>query len=176
VATPKWVKAIGWSCVGFGAFLLWSAGMSLALWYLVPQAFDPAAPSVGPELPAMGWIRAHWRTYGLAQAALGVAHLVIGLGILRLRAWARAALEAMCWLLLVGTIASTWGLGPGFPGAPGGSADTPGVFVTVLAVLLGAAQVAGLAALILFLRRKETRGVFAAATPGGGEARGAKEP
>jgi hypothetical protein len=153
------VKAVGWSCLAFGAFLLGAAALSLALWLLVPEAFGPAVSALPDDLAGMRWIRTHWTTYALGQAVLGAAHLAIGIGLLRLRAWARLALEGICWLALAGTIASVWGLRSAFSDAAGDSGASGWIFGLVGA-LVGVAQVAGLALLIFFLRRKKTRAAF----------------
>ncbi len=161
--TPRSVKAIGWSCVAFGAFLLWAAGLSLLVWLLLPQALDPAVSALGSELPLMRWIRAHWTAYALAQGVLGIAHVAVGVGFVKLREWGRVSLESICWLFLAGTFVSTWmwGVGPSLAG--GDSREPPSILWTVAGWLFVVAQVVGLALLLSFLRRKATRAVFAGA-------------
>ena len=160
VGARKGVKAVGWSCLVFGALLLGAAGLSLALWLLVPEAFGPAMSALPDDLRGMRWIRTHWTAYTLGQAVVGAAHLAIGMGLLRFRAWARVALEAICWLALAGTIASAWGLRSGFSATVGDPGAAAWIIVLTEA-LVGVAQAVGLALLIFFLRREKTRTVFA---------------
>jgi hypothetical protein len=157
---PRGVKALGWSCLVFGAFLLGVAALSLALWLLVPEAFEPAMSALPGELEGIRWLRAHWTAYTLGQAVVGAAHLAVGMGLLRLKAWARAALEAICWLALAVTLVSVWGLRSSFSSA---AADflLPGWLLGLIGLLLSVAQLVGLVLLIRFLRREKTRAVFA---------------
>jgi hypothetical protein len=157
---PAGIKAVGWSCLVFGAFLLGAAALSLVLWILVPEAFGPALSAIPDELQGKRWIRSHWTAYTLGQAVVGAAHLAVGMGLLRLRAWARLALEGICWLALAGTIASVWGLRSTFSDAAGNSGASGWIIVAAEA-LVGIAQFVGLALLIFFLRRGKTREAFA---------------
>jgi hypothetical protein len=118
----------------------------------------------------MSWIRAHWTTYAFGQAVVGAAHVVIGVGLLRWRRWARAALEVMCWLALLGTVASGWGLRSASTGVPAGSRGSTEGIMDVVAVLLGVAQLVGLALLIVFLRRRTTRAAFGSSAGKAGRA------
>ena len=145
----------------FGAFLLWAAGMSLLVWFLLPQALDPDMSALGSELPFMRWLRAHWTAYALAQGVLGIAHVAVGVGFVKLREWGRVSLESMCWLFLAGTFVSTWLWGVG-PSAVGGDSPEPlSILWTLAGWLFVVAQVGALAALLFYLRRKATRAIFA---------------
>jgi hypothetical protein len=159
---PAGVKAVGWSCLVFGVFLLGAAALSLALWLLVPEAFGPALSALPDDLQGMRWIRTHWTAYTLGQAVVGAAHLAVGMGLLRLRAWARLALEGICWLALAGTIAGAWGLRSSLSSTAGDS-GAAGWITGLAGLLVSVAQFVGLALLIFFLRRRKTRAAFGVA-------------
>ena len=154
---PRSVNVVG------GAFLALSSLRFLddLIGWVVWQLGDPA-PVIAFFLPRrehgfvpVDWVMRHFPTVVAVQGTIAACVVGISIQFLRLRPWARRALEVVAWLGLAVTLA----LGTGFAWA---SARTPrsGNFAPVLVGLLVTGLL--LVAAIRAMRRPEVRAAFAA--------------
>ena len=98
---PTAITVIGWLTVGVGAASVLSALGAL----LVTSAMPPFAPE--PETSGIyfpSWPFEHMVALSICQIVVAAIAVISGAGLLRLRAWARAAVEALAWASLVGLV------------------------------------------------------------------------
>jgi len=101
---PRAVTIIGWFWVVVAVLLLSKALVNLAIW----SVLEPAAPQlfgrVMAETPGFWLVRPmldHLKLMMTAQALWWIAVGISASGLLRLRPWARAAMEGVAWALVV---------------------------------------------------------------------------
>lgn len=137
------VRALAIGCFAAGALLVVSALLS-ELAYLALEALgaDQAMPA-GP-LAELGDLQMrHHVASALLQALLGVVTIVVGMGVMRRRSWARRSLEALTWLGVVLNVVMAALFAYGARESP----------LFLLIVLVGAVLVVVLTALSLLLIR-----------------------
>src|SRR4051794_16197569 len=95
---PRAISVIGWLTIAFSALLTAKALIDLVVW----KAMGPAVPRLlgmagDPSVssPSVRMVLGHIVEIKLAQAALWVGVACIGIGLLRLRPWARVAMQAV---------------------------------------------------------------------------------
>lgn len=100
---PTAVSVIAWTWIVTGGFAVFSGIMSLLIF-----AAMPTLPSQFPQAPGMpqdfGFMTGMFRYFGwlvLAQLVLAAVAIVAGIQFLRLRLWARTALEILSWISLI---------------------------------------------------------------------------
>jgi len=175
---PAAVGVTGWLCVVLGGVMILSAALlalgAFARRSLEGQGIDPFAGLEEGLDPLSRMILRNLETLSVVQALLGVATLVIGLGFLRLRPWARPALEVLVWVTLIASLASgAWGILAWL--GPGGSGPVPfpgGVAAAAAGIVLTLAQCVVCALLIRYLRTEEIRRLFEKRTGSSGSGEG----
>ncbi|MFB3880081.1 MAG: hypothetical protein ACE149_02405 [Armatimonadota bacterium] len=101
---PTVVVVLGWIFIGLAALTLLSAGMGLLTWGVM-GALPKHAPGFPKEaMPQMAVFQNMFRYFGpliAVQMAGAVFVIVSAAYFLKLRAWARTALEAMTWIAVI---------------------------------------------------------------------------
>lgn len=117
--TSVTVVAVLW--IVLGALIVWGGGAGIAA--SVSQARAATYPSTDTMSRPMAFLERHIRVVGGAQLCLGIVAIVCAIFLLRLRAWARRALEVISavWIiLLVGFMSvfttSVFHIRPGYVG------------------------------------------------------------
>lgn len=93
---PTCVTVIGWVWIVLGAMMCMSSAMGYAIWFGNPQLSSVPANANSPDL----FLKYFPFLFAL-QICLGILAISAGIQFLKLKAWARTALEAMTWLLLL---------------------------------------------------------------------------
>jgi hypothetical protein len=173
---PRSIAITGWLCVALGALVVLSAA-ALALVgilraSLAAEGLDPVA-SLEDSLDPLGrMILANVAIVSAVQLLLGIATLVVGIGFVKTRPWARPGLEALVWVTLAGSIVSgAWGIAAWLrPVAPPAGSSSRSLFILAADLALTIAQCAACALLIRYVREPGVRSAFrrgARAGPGG---------
>ena len=170
-ARPRSISVIGWMTLVFAALLASKALIDLAVWRVMGPAVPAlmgAARDPAMNVPYVRTVLAHLTEIKLAQAAAWVGVAFIGIGLLRLRPWARVAMQAVgaCILLYFAGILALWarawtspGVNPSVP--PLSEAARLTVLVGGLAVGLVLAGI--VVFMIVVLRRPRIRHAFESA-------------
>ena len=162
---PRAVTLIGVVWLIFGVFRVLSGLVGLAIWQFGGLQEMSAGKGFFSELPG-GWVlRLGFRHFGvslLLQIVVGIAIAISAYALLRLRPWARPAVEAFCWLGLTFVVCfgAMWVLfWTRVPQAAARPAWTGSVGVAVTLGICGGLAAAFIA-MIRSLRRPEIRGTF----------------
>ncbi|HEV8337729.1 MAG TPA: hypothetical protein VGR67_15045 [Candidatus Polarisedimenticolia bacterium] len=159
------IALTGWLCVALGALVVLSAA-ALALVgilraFFAAEGLDPVAGLEDSLDPFGRMILANVALVSTVQLLLGIATLVIGIGFVKTRPWARPGLEALAWVTLAGSIASgAWGIAAGPGPAPPGGFSSKGFFLVAADLALAIAQCAACVLLIRYLRQPGVRSAF----------------
>ena len=166
---PKAVTIIGRLWLVLAVVLFLKAIVNLVMW----KVLQPVAPSLvadalanAPPLAFVGPLLAHITAVATAQALWWVFVGVAAFGLLRLRPWARVAIQGVCGLLLVYSLgleafwAVVWPNLPSQSARAAGLATSYRVLALVAGLSLGAAVAAGLIWMIFLLRAPRVRAVF----------------
>jgi hypothetical protein len=163
---PASVSATGWLCVAAGGLLLLSAGVLALAGFMrramAEQGLDPFAPIEGTLDPLSLLVFRHLESLAVIQCVLGAVTLIVGIGFLGIRPWARPALEILAWVTLAGSVISgVWGIGAWLmPGGGSPVASLGGLATPVAGMLLTLAQCVVCAWILRYLRSPETRALF----------------
>jgi hypothetical protein len=98
---PTSLTVIGWLAVGFGSLAVLGGLMGLTVSLLVPETHDVSTQDTADMPTPFGIMTPVFRYFWvLATVQLLAAALLIvaGIGLLRLKAWARTAIEVFAWL------------------------------------------------------------------------------
>jgi hypothetical protein len=174
---PRAVTVIGRLWLVVAVFCLGKALVNLAVW----KVLEPDAPSLfgdvaaqAPGLPFLRPLLGHLAALLTAQALWWTFVGIAAFGLLRLRLWARVAIQGVCSALLVYDCAVAFGVfwGAVSPTSParGAGAIAFGTSYRTLALVGGltvwAAVSAGLIWMIVLLRTPRVRAAF---RPGQGD-------
>jgi hypothetical protein len=168
VERPRAVGVIGWTSLLLSVVLSAKALIDIAVWKVMGPAMPTLMGMASERPPAPPFLRsvlAHLTEIKLAQAALWVVIGATAVALLRLRPWARVAMQAAGWLVLVyfaGVLcvwAVAWSKAGGDPTAPRLS-DSSRMGVLVGGVSIGAVLAAFIVAMIGNLSRPEVRRAF----------------
>ena len=166
---PRAVTVIGRLWLVVAVFSLGKALVNLAVW----KALEPDAPSLFRDVAAQSprdWLvrplLEHLTAFMTAQALWWTFVGIAAFGLLRLRPWARVAIQGVCGVLLVYSVGFGvfWGaVWPNLP-ARGAGATAFGISYRTLALAGGltacAAVATGLITMIVLLRTPRVRAAF----------------
>jgi len=166
---PRAVTVIGRLWLVVAVLLLGKALVNLAVWTVL----KPDAPNLirdalsnAPKLSFLRPLLSHITAVITMQALWWIFVGIAAFALLRLRPWARVAIQGVCWLLLVYSVAVEIFWSAVWPTLPAGS---PGALplgasyrtvALVAGVTVGAAAVAGLIWMIVLLRGPRVRAAF----------------
>ena len=120
---PTSVAVIGWLAVGFGSLAVLSGLFGFLASLAMPDfnAVSPKPDDAPLPFRLMFGMFDYFRILAAVQAIVGGLTIWAGAEFLRLRAWARAFLEGILWLVLAYTIAFgvfwIWSIGSMMDGA-----------------------------------------------------------
>jgi len=167
---PTGIKITAWLWIVAGAFMIFSAVMGGFAYSMMRQMDKPGIP--GGEAPAgFGLMNLMFQNVGAVlavQCVIAVVAIWAGIDLLRLKAWARSAIEALCWLGVLWTVGfgiywvymwiSMTGQMPSGPAPAGGDTfQVMGVVMGVIGMLMFAIP---LGIMIRYLRGREVRGAI----------------
>ena len=167
---PRAVTVIGWVWLVAAVLFLLRSLLDLVIWKML----QPAAPSLFAaaerQSPQMSFLRPlfeHLTTVKIIEAVAAAAVVVVASQFLRLRAWARVAVQAVCWLTLgyVVSFAVLWvGIWTHMTAEPAGSPMSSSYSHRTIGLVGGIAVclffAAGLVAMIALLRSSRVRTAF----------------
>jgi len=167
---PTSVTVIAWIFIGLAALMILSGAMALAMFTFIKYSSGGAfAPPPSDELGPFGLaalLMEHFDLLALFQINIAVFIIISSIYFLKLRSWARTALEVVSWLGLtyvVGFslfwIASWIFMSSSGPRGQGASAEPLifGIFGAIMGIVVMAVYAAPLIAIIWFLRGKTIR-------------------
>ena len=165
---PGVLRIIAWLWIVAGGLMALSGFMALLALSAMPQMPEPP-----PEFGLMALPFRHIGVLMAAQFVVAVIALVAGIGLLRLRAWARTTVEVMCWLAIAYNLVfvvlwvSAWTsiAAPMMDTMPDGGGWAMRYAGPVMAIVMTAAMTVPLVLMIRYLRGPEAR---AAVVRGGG--------
>ena len=100
---PTSVTVIGWVFIGVGILSTLAGGFGLIVSLLVP--FRPPATELtvdaSPTFRVMEFVLRFYSAIAVVQLCVAVLTIVAGAAFLRLKTWARTALEVLTWLGLM---------------------------------------------------------------------------
>jgi len=164
---PRAISVIAWLSLVLSALLVAKALIDLVVW----KGMGPAVPALlgmartTTDTPYVRTILTHLTEIKLLQAALWIVIACIAAGLLRLRPWARRAMQVVggCVLLYFSGLLVAWSFAWNAPPPPGVTPLSRTARLTLLGggatviVLLGAIVIW----MIAILRRPEIRRAFA---------------
>lgn len=166
---PAAVSAVGWIYIAVSGLMILSALMSLVMFAVMRKVTGGEFPPMGQGMPeGFKFATFMFKHYGLiafVQLLVAGFGLYSGIEFLRLRAWARTALEVLTWLglaYIVGFgifwIVSWMGATSAFPPAEaGGPTAAFGIFGAVMGLVVSLVFAAPAIIIIVFLRKPEVR-------------------
>ena len=173
VKRPTGLTVTAWLWIVMGGFMAFSAVMGGFAFAMMREMGAP--PALPPDMPAglemMNVMFRHFGAFLAVQAIAAVLSVWAGIALLQLKAWARAAIEALSWLALLYSA----GFGVFWvylwlsvtSQAPQGSAPVDMAMFQAMGVAIGAiitfAFVVPLWIMIRYLRGNEVRAAIAAA-------------
>jgi hypothetical protein len=158
-----------------GVFMLFSAVMGGLLYWIMRPMDMPGmqAGELPPEFIIMNRVFQNFGVFVGIQCIVALVGIWAGIDLLRLKGWARSAIEVLCWLGVVWTIgfAGYWvymwismtGEAPRGAG-PIGTFQLMGAIMGVFGMLIFAVP---LGMMIRYLRGNQVREAIARATPAG---------
>lgn len=102
-ARPTGITITGWLWVVIGAFMLFSALMG-GLGYSMMRQPGIHGADLPREFALMDFVFQNFGVLVAVQSVIAVIALWAGIDLLRLKAWARSAVEVLSWLGLVWTV------------------------------------------------------------------------
>ncbi len=167
---PTGVTITAWLWIVVGAFMIFSAVMG-GLAYSVMRQLDKPGVTGGNVPPGFELMNFMFQNFGAVlavQCVVAVVAIWAGIDLLRLKAWARSAIEALCWLGVLWTVGfgiywlymwiSMTGQMPS--GAVPGGGDTFQVMGLVMGVVGMLMFAIPLGIMIRYLRGREVRGAI----------------
>jgi hypothetical protein len=161
---PEGLAMTGWLCAVAGGLTIITGmtfGMVGALARTLSRQEDDLLAQATQALdPLSRALLDHFEAVAAVLIAFGVASLIIGVQFLRLRPAARASLEILSWVVLIGTLALealavVFPLRDKSPGAPGSWISDP-----LTSMLLSLVQIIVCAMVIRFVRSPAVREAF----------------
>ena len=158
------VRVIAWLAILGGLWLVLGAAASLVVaWYWPPPPETTEAP---PGVALFYGVFRHIKLVVLLHAVGAVTLVWAGVGLLRLKAWARAVLEGACWfgLLYFALVGAVWWLiWQQFPELPQDNPDwgqaTERMEIALMALTL-LAMATPVAVILVYLRSGTVRALL----------------
>ena len=166
---PTSVTVIGWIFIAGAILMILSGGMGFAAFTFMQQMGEemPPFPEEAPfQFSVMEVIFQHFGLIAIVQVALAVFIIIASIQFLRLRRWARTALEVVAWLGLLYLVSFgifwvvSWiGITSNIPSTE----EAPGLFpmFNIFGAIMGSVitlfWAAPLVVIIIFLRKKTIR-------------------
>ncbi len=103
---PTAVSVVGWFWIIVGGFIVLT-GVGAFLGEQPPASL---VDDVARKYPVHAWVMRYYSLLLLLLSGFGLLAVFFGIGFLRLRKWARTALEVISWLALTGVVAIAIGM------------------------------------------------------------------
>ena len=166
---PTAITVIGWIYIAVAVLMIFSGGMGFVAFSFM-QDIKGERPPTPEDTPfpfgVMDVVFQHFDLLALAQVALAAFIIIASIQFLRLRRWARTALEVIAWLGLVYIVGfgifwvTSWiSITSGIPATEGASGPPPlfNVFGAVMGSMVMLFWAIPLVVIIAFLRGKTIR-------------------
>jgi hypothetical protein len=173
---PRAVTVIGWLWLVLAGAVFLRAVMDLVLWKILQPAMPSLLHLVTEREPEMRLLGPLFQLYSLFKTVEAVLAAAVGISayfFLRLRPWARIALQTVSWLVLfygacfAGLWIAIWRRPVADEAARGVlSLQSRGALGLLAGLLAALVLVAGMIVLIRFLRSPRIRAAFAAPPAG----------
>jgi hypothetical protein len=98
---PASIAVIAWSYIVLALFVLLVSGVSIFGSQYVNQQMETMPNEILESFPGMGFVIQHSGLLLILQTIVAIFMLIAGIEFLRLRAWARTAVEILTWLCVV---------------------------------------------------------------------------
>ncbi len=101
---PTSVTVIGWIFIAGAILMILSGGMGFAAFTFMKQTtggVPPVPENIPGQLRVMKFVFQHFELIAMVQVAFAIFVIIASIQFLRLRRWARIALEVVAWLGLV---------------------------------------------------------------------------
>jgi hypothetical protein len=163
---PRAVTVIGAAWLIFGGFRFLGGLLGLIMWKLGGMQDLFNRPTAFSGLLPVRTLRSVFRQFGVEvtlQMLVGLVVVFCAVGLLRLRPWARPAIEALCWLGLIFVVCFSILWVFLWTGVIGEAASHPSSYrslaVSITLLLTGGLALA-FVVMIRALRRPDVRAVF----------------
>jgi hypothetical protein len=170
---PTGVSIVAWLWIGNGALMLFSGVMG-GFAYFMMQRMTPdfVLPHAPPGMSLMTFVFEHFGALLVVQFMVAILAILAGIHLLRLRPWARTAIEILSWLGMIYLVVFgiSWiqgmaGVAEHVPaGAASPSAEMLQLLGTVIGVVMTAIFAVPLAIMIWYLRKPGVRAAIRDAT------------
>jgi hypothetical protein len=165
---PKAVTVIGWLWLVLGGLFFLRTLVNMVLWKILKPDMLTFLDMFGqvPEAQQklLRPLFEHLSTLQIVEAILSAAVVVIAIQFLHLAPWARAGMQAVCWLVLVSVAAFGafwfWLWGTVVAAAPPAHASSFGRIGLIAGLAVCLAVAAGLVVMIALLRGSRVRSAF----------------
>jgi hypothetical protein len=166
---PTAITVIGWIFIAVAVLMIFSGGMGFVAFTFMQhmKGERPPIPEGAPfQFGVMDVVFQHFGIIALAQVALAAFIIIASIQFLRLRRWARTALEVIAWLGLVYIVGfgifwvTSWiSITSGIPVTEGAPGPPPlfGLFGAVMGSMVALVWAVPLVVIIAFLRGKMIR-------------------
>lgn len=104
VARPTGITVTAWVWIGGGVLMLLSAAMAGLSYSMSVHMGPPDAKGFPPEFALMNLLFRNFAVLIVLQCVVALVAIWAGVDLLRLKAWARSAVEVLSWLGLVWTV------------------------------------------------------------------------
>jgi hypothetical protein len=95
------IAVIAWSYILLALFVILVSGLSIFGSQYVNEQMETMPHEILESLPGMLFIMQHSGSLLILQTICAIFMLIVGIEFLRLRAWARTAIEILSWLCIV---------------------------------------------------------------------------
>jgi hypothetical protein len=95
------IAVIAWSYILLALFVILVSGLSICGSQYINQQIETMPNEILESLPGMGFVMQYSGPLLILQTIVALFMLIAGIEFLRLRAWARTAVEILSWLCIV---------------------------------------------------------------------------
>jgi hypothetical protein len=166
---PTSVTVIAWIFIAGAILMILSGGMGFAAFTFMKQTaggLPPLSEDIPGQLGIMKFVFQYFELIAIVQVAFAIFVMIASIQFLRLRRWARTALEVIAWLGLVYIVGfgifwvTSWiSITSGIPVTEGAPGPPPlfGLFGAVMGSMVALVWAVPLVVIIAFLRGKMIR-------------------